>query len=169
MGKPTWTNSTSHHSTLGQRSNVYAMQRIMAQTTETQCASDVPVRNLVIRRCSFSRNLERSKGEAKWIDCIRGSNQNDGCMRGCVKWTKRGQASHILVFHDGHKHVMLVQQYRFDMSWQQDPAEVTVTQTTVPRMVWKLFRRRISKWASSSRPICTQSAFRMDLGDFLSR
>src|SRR5467141_750014 len=80
MGKPTWTirlaiillSASGAMSTLS--------QRIMAQTTETQARAG-------------------AKAKAK-MDRLhpRDRIKTTGCTRGCVKWTKRGQASHIL-FH----------------------------------------------------------------------
>src|SRR6266436_5331396 len=100
MGKPTWTirlaiillSASGAMSTLS--------QRIMAQTTETQCAPMSPVRNLVdtpIQVQSQSRAGAKAKTKMDRLH-PRDRIKTTGCTRGCVKWTKRGQASHIL-FH----------------------------------------------------------------------
>jgi len=129
MGKPTWTirlaiillSASGAMSTLS--------QRIMAQTTETQCASDVPGS----QPCGYADTgsvaiSSGSKGESQnGSTASAGSNQNDWVHAWMRKVDEARASPPHFVSPMVTTHVMLVQQYRFDMSWQQDPGGGTVT------------------------------------------
>src|SRR5260370_12387464 len=130
MGKPTWTIIRLAIVRVVASGAMFTVwQRIMAQTTETQCASDVPDS----QPCGYADTgsvaiSSGSKGESQnGSTASAGSNQNDWVHAWMRKVDEARASQPHFVSPIVTTHVMLVQQYRFDMSWQQDPAGGTVT------------------------------------------
>jgi hypothetical protein len=102
--------------------------RTTAQTPDTQCAFDVPS---WMQACeyvdtgspTFSSGSESEDGKTT----SAGSNQDDW-LRRWMRTVDRARASQPhFVSPIVTTHVMLVEQFRYDMSWQQDPAGGSVT------------------------------------------
>jgi hypothetical protein len=101
--------------------------RITAQTADTQCTSDVtsPMQPCDTNTGSvaFSSGSESESGAAT----ATGSNQNDWVRRWTrtVDKTRASQPHYVAPIVTTH--VILVEQYRYDMAWQRDPVGGTVT------------------------------------------
>ena len=98
----------------------------LAQTADTYQASNLDIRAHKADTASvaFSSGSETQSGTGS---TTAGSNQNDWVHR----WTRtvdkaRASQPHF-VAPIVTTHVMLVQQYRYDMAWQRDPAGGTIT------------------------------------------
>jgi hypothetical protein len=105
--------------------------RLMAQKTDTQCVSDVPSSQACgcadsgpVAALSGNEGQSQSQSAAT---AIGGANQNDWVHAWLRKVDEARASQPHFVSPIVTTHVMLVQQYRFDMSWQQDPAGNTVT------------------------------------------
>jgi hypothetical protein len=101
---------------------------LIAQTADTQCASNVassPQADAYADTGSvaFSGESESGCGAAT----SAGSNQDDWVHAWLRKVDEARASQPHFVAPLFTTHVMLVQQYRYDMSWQQDPAGGTLT------------------------------------------
>src|SRR5712671_4586268 len=105
--------------------------RTLAQTTETQCASDVPGSQACgyadTGSVAISSGSEGDSQSQSGATASAGSNQNDWVHAWMRKVDEARASQPHFVSPMVTTHVMLVQQYRFDMSWQQDPGGGTVT------------------------------------------
>ena len=125
MGKPTWTIRLAIILLLASGAMFTQSPRIMAQTAETQCASSVPGSQAY--GYADTGSVAISSGSESEATASAGSNQNDWVHAWMRKVDEARASQPHFVSPIVTTHVMLVQQYRFDMSWQQDPAGGTVT------------------------------------------
>jgi hypothetical protein len=129
MGEPTWTTRLAIILLSASGVVVALSTRLMAQTTDTQCASNVPSSQAC--GCADSgavKILSGSEGQSQSAaTASAGPNQNDWVHAWMRKVDEARASQPHFVSPIVTTHVMLVQQYRFDMSWQQDPAGSTVT------------------------------------------
>jgi hypothetical protein len=102
--------------------------RIMAQTTDTPCASNV---TSSIQDCGSANTgsaaLSSASESENGTTASAGSNENDWVHRWMRTVDKARASQPHFVSPMVTTHVMLVEQFRYDMSWQQDPAGGTVT------------------------------------------
>src|SRR5216684_2470895 len=125
MGKPTWTIRLAIILLLASGAMFTQSPRIMAQTTETQCASSVPGSQAY--GYADTGSVAISSGSESEATASAGSNQNDWVHAWMRKVDEARASQPHFVSPIVTTHVMLVQQYRYDMSWQQDPAAGTST------------------------------------------
>jgi len=102
--------------------------RIMAQTADTQCSSNI---TNAMQACGYSGtgSAESSSGNESESGTIASaeSNQNDWVHRWIRTVDKARASQPHFVAPIVTTHVMLVEQYRYDMAWQQDPVGGTTT------------------------------------------
>ncbi len=127
MGKPTWTIRLAIILLLASGAMFTQSPRIMAQTAETQCASSVPGSQAY--GYADTGSVAISSGSESEATASAGSNQNDWVHAWMRKVDEARASQPHFVSPIVTTHVMLVQQYRFDMSWQQDPAGGTASRS----------------------------------------
>jgi hypothetical protein len=129
MSTSAWTIRLAIILLLGSWETFTQSPRIMAQTTERLCASDAPGP----QGCGYAdagsvATLSGSEGDSQsGSNASAGSNQNDWVHAWMRKADEARASQPHFVSPMVTTHVMLVQQYRFDMSWQQDPSGGTIT------------------------------------------
>lgn len=103
--------------------------RLLAQTTDTQCASNAPSS----QACGYA-DLDSvavssgSEGQSQsGTTASLGSNKGNWVHHWMRTVDKARASQPHFVSPIVTTHVMLVQQYRYDMYWQQDPVGGTVT------------------------------------------
>ena len=102
--------------------------RIMAQTAGTQCSSNItsalqPCGNADTGSAAPSSGNESERAAITTAE----SNQNDWVHRWMRTVDKARASQPHFVAPMVTTHVMLVEQYRYDMAWQQDPGAGTAT------------------------------------------
>jgi hypothetical protein len=133
MDEPTWTIRMAIILLSASGAMVTLSPRLKAQTTATQCASNVPSS----QACGYADSgsvavSSGSEGESQsqnqsGATASPGSNQDDWVHRWMRTVDKARASQPHFVSPIITTHVMLVQQYRYDMYWQQDPVGGTVT------------------------------------------
>jgi hypothetical protein len=102
--------------------------RIMAQTVDTDCASDAATS---VQGCGLanidSAALSSGSESESGATTSAGSSQNDWVHRWMRTVDKARASQPHFVSPIVTTHVLLVEQFRYDMSWQQDPAGGTLT------------------------------------------
>jgi len=128
MGKSVWTIRQASILFLAIGAMFALSPRIMAQTANTHCASNVTSSKQVCG-CALTDSVAFSSGSENenQTTTSAGSNQNDWVHRWMRTVDKARASQPHFVSPIVTTHVMLVQQYRFDMAWQQDPVGGTVT------------------------------------------
>jgi hypothetical protein len=128
MNMPAWTICLAIIFLLGSGEVFTQSPRVMAQTAERR-ASDVPGP----QGCGYADAgsvaiLSGSEGDSQsGSNASAGSNQNDWVHAWMRKADEARASQPHFVSPMVTTHVMLVPQYRFDMSWQQDPSGGTIT------------------------------------------
>ena len=133
MDEPTWAVRLAVILLSTSGAMVTLSPRLMAQTTDTQCSSNVPSS----QACGYADSgsvavSSGSEGESQsqsqtGATASPGSNQDDWVHRWMRTVDKARASQPHFVSPIITTHVMLVQQYRYDMYWQQDPVGGTVT------------------------------------------
>ena len=128
MGKPVWTTRLACSLFWAGGAMFTLSPRIMAQTADMHCASNI---TSSMQACGFANtgSVAISNGSESEIGTTTtvGSNQNDWVHRWMRTVDKARASQPHFVAPLFTTHVMLVQQYRYDMTWQQDPVGGTVT------------------------------------------
>jgi hypothetical protein len=127
MDKPAWTIRAASVLFLASGAMCTGSPQIMAQTADTQCASHA---NSSLQACACAdpgsvTSLSESGSGAATTSA--GSNQNDWVHAWLRKVDEARATQPHFVAPIVTTHVMLVQQYRYDITWQQDPVGGTVT------------------------------------------
>ena len=133
MDEPTWTIRLAIILLSASGAIVTISPRLMAQTTDTQWASKVPSSQTC--GCADSDSVavsSGSEGESQsqsqsGATASLGPNQGNWVHRWIRTVDKARASQPHFVSPIVTTHVMLVQQYRYDMYWQQDPVGGTVT------------------------------------------
>jgi hypothetical protein len=133
MDEPTWAVRLAVILLSASGAMVTLSPRLMAQTTDTQCSSNVHSS----QACGYADSgsvavSSGSEGESQsqsqsGATASPGSNQDDWVHRWMRTVDKARASQPHFVSPIITTHVMLVQQYRYDMYWQQDPVGGTVT------------------------------------------
>ena len=129
MGKPIWIIRLAVILVSGSGAMFMQLPRAIAQTADPQCGSAVPSSQV----CGYADTdsvaiSNRSEDESQsGATASAGSNQDDWVDAWLRKVDEARASQPHFVSPNVTSHVMLVQQYRFDMSWQQDPSGGTVT------------------------------------------
>jgi hypothetical protein len=128
MGKPAWTTRLACILFSASGAMFTLSPRIMAQTADTHCVSNL---TSSMQGCGYANtgSVAISSGSESEIGTTTtaGSNQNDWVHRWMRTVDKARASQPHFVAPLFTTHVMLVQQYRYDMTWQQDPVGGTVT------------------------------------------
>ncbi len=128
MGKPVWTIRLASILFLASGAMFTLSPQIMAQTADTNFAFDV---TSSMQDCGYTNacSVASSNGSESQSGATTsaGSNQNDWVHRWMRTVDKARASQPHFVAPLFTTHIMLVQQYRYDMSWQQDPVGGTVT------------------------------------------
>ena len=128
MGKPAWTTRLACILFSASGAMFTLSPRIMAQTADTHCVSNL---TSSMHGCGYANrgSVAISSGSESEIGTTTtaGSNQNDWVHRWMRTVDKARASQPHFVAPLFTTHVMLVQQYRYDMTWQQDPVGGTVT------------------------------------------
>jgi hypothetical protein len=128
MGKPVWTTRLACVLFWASGAMFTLSPRIMAQTADTHCVSNI---TSSMQACGYANtgSVAISSGSESEIGTTTtaGSNQNDWVHRWMRTVDKARASQPHFVAPLFTTHVMLVQQYRYDMTWQQDPVGGTVT------------------------------------------
>jgi hypothetical protein len=129
MGTPAWRIRLAIILLLGSWETFTQSPRVMAQTAEKLCASDDPgPQDCEYADAGSVANLSGNEGDSQGgPNASAGSNQNDWVHAWMRKVDEARASQPHFVSPIFTTHVMLVQQYRFDMSWQQDPSGGTIT------------------------------------------
>jgi hypothetical protein len=129
MGTPAWRIRLAIILLLGSWETFTQLPRVMAQTAEKLCASDDPGQ----QDCGYAdagsvaTSIGSESDSQSGSNASAGSNQNDWVHAWMRKADEARASQPHFVSPIFTTHVMLVQQYRFDMSWQQDPSGGTIT------------------------------------------
>ena len=126
MGKPTWAIRLVNILFLASGGLFALSPRMMAQTSDTPCAcSDASS----IQACEHTNigSAASSRESQSGTTTPAGSNQDDWVHRWMRTVDKARASQPHFVAPIVTTHVMLVEQYRYDMSWQHDPVGGTVT------------------------------------------
>jgi len=130
MSKGTWTIQRSIIFFLASGAMFTQSPRTVAQTLDAQCASSVPDSPACeygdIGSAAISSGSQES-GNGGGATPSAESNQNDWVHAWMRKADEARASQPHFVSPIVTTHVMLVQQYRFDMSWQHDPTGGTIT------------------------------------------
>jgi hypothetical protein len=124
MGKPVWTIRLASILVLACGAVVALSPRIMAQNADTHGTSIV---TSSMQPCADTNTDSVSFSSESGTTTSVGSNQNDWVHAWLRRVDEARASQPHFVAPLFTTHVMLVQQYRFDMSWQQDPVGGTVT------------------------------------------
>ena len=123
MNKCTWTIRLAITLFFASRVLFTQLPRIMAQTTDTPCASSVPSSQAF----GYANTSSAATSSGNEESTTSESNQNDWVHAWMRKADEARASQPHFVSPIVTTHVMLVQQYRFDMSWQQDPTGGKIT------------------------------------------
>jgi len=126
MDKSVWTTRLASVLFLVSGAMFTLSPRIMAQTADKNCASVAPIS---MQACGDAHTGSASfaSGSESGAAASGGSQQNDWVHRWMRTVDKARASQPHFVAPIVTTHVMLVQQYRYDMAWQQDPVGGTVT------------------------------------------
>lgn len=126
MGKPIWTFRLVNILFLASGAMFALSSPMIAQTSDTPCASSDPSS---MQACEHTNTASAasSRESQSGTTTSAGSNQNDWVHRWMRTVDKARASQPHFVAPIVTTHVMLVEQYRYDMAWQQDPVGGTVT------------------------------------------
>jgi hypothetical protein len=168
MGKPTWTIRLAIILLPASGAVFTLSPRIMAQTSDAPCASSGAGS---MQACAyantgsaaFSSGSESEDG----MTTSPGSNQDDWVHRWMRTADKARASQPHFVSPIVTTHVMLVQQFRYDMSWQQDPVSGIVTSNYgAARGLEIIPTTRLEVGMSPPNYLVHQSSTRDGFGDF---
>ena len=126
MGKPVWRIRLVNLLLLASGGMFALSSRMMAQTSEIPCASSGATSMQPCEHPS-ARSAASSAESESGTTTSAGSDQNDWVHRWMRTVDKARASQPHFVAPIVTTHVMLVEQYRYDMAWQQDPVGGTVT------------------------------------------
>jgi hypothetical protein len=126
MGKPVWTIRLVNILFFATGGMFALSPPMMAQTSDTPCASSD---HSSMQACENTTTgpAASSRESQSETTTSAGSNQNDWVHRWMRTVDKARASQPHFVAPIVTTHVMLVEQYRYDMAWQQDPVGGTIT------------------------------------------
>jgi len=127
MGKPTRTIRLVNILVLVSGGLFALSPRMMAQTSDTPCASSDPNSIQAGENTNTDSAASSRESQSGTTTSAGAPNQNDWVHRWMRTVDKARASQPHFVAPIVTTHVMLVEQYRYDMAWQQDPVSGTVT------------------------------------------